>query len=95
MTSRRIQTRTFPDPPKEWDASSRAVWYRLIQILENSELFDKGRRNVPAFIVKGSISIGTTVEIASPSVTTLTHQLARLLVGLQGTPYVNVKTTLA
>ncbi len=89
--SRRIMTRTFPDPPEEWPPSSRDVWYRLVQILENSELFDKGRRTRPMFVVTGTVSAPTTIDVNNPEVTALTHLVAKLLVALQGSNFVDIR----
>jgi hypothetical protein len=46
MTRRRVITQTLPDPPRAWDDDSQNTWRRLVQILEGSDLFDKGRRTL-------------------------------------------------
>lgn len=89
--TRRLLTRTFPDPPKGWDASSQAVWYRLIQILENSDLFDKGRRSRSQILVKGTVSAPTTLDVNNPEVTALTHIFAKLLVALEGSNFIDIR----
>ena len=71
--TRRISSRVFPDAPAEWDASSRDVWNRLIKVLEQSDLFDQGRRTRPQFIVQGTVSAPLTVDMLNPSVTALTN----------------------
>jgi hypothetical protein len=93
--TRRIITQSFPDPPKEWDASTQDVWRRLIQVLEASNLFDKARRNRLQFVVKGTVSSAVTLDLANPSVTANTNILGHLLVALQGAPYLDVRTTVA
>lgn len=95
MTNRRIIAQSFPDPPKEWDSSSQDTWRRLIQVLETSNLFDKGRRTRTQFIVKGTVSSAVTLDMANPSVTANTNILGHLLTALQGSPYIDVRTTIA
>lgn len=89
--SRRVLTRTFPDPPNDWPASSREVWYRLVQILEASELFDKARRTRPQILVKGTVSAPTTLDVNNPEVTALTHVFAKLLVALEGSNFIDIR----
>ena len=88
---RRILSQTFPDAPQHWDPSSTEVWRRLTQILESSELFDKGRRTRPQFIVVGTVSAPLTLDVNNPSVTVVTHILGKLLVALEGNTYVDVR----
>lgn len=89
--TRRIQSQTFPDAPNTWDASSVAVWRRLTQMLESSELFDKARRTRPQFIVMGTVSTALTLDVNNPSVTVLTHAVAKLLNALEGSNFVDVR----
>lgn len=88
--SRRF-TRTLPAAPDSWDPSSREVWNRLVQILENSDLFDKGRRTRPTFIVKGTVSVSTTLDLTAPEVTALANLVGKLLIALQGSNFVDVR----
>lgn len=89
--TRRISSRTFPDPPSEWDASSRDAWNALIKVLEQSDLFDQGRRSRPQFIVQGTVSAPLTVDMANPSVTALTNVVGKLLLALQSSNFVDVR----
>ncbi len=89
--TRRISSRTFPDAPADWDASSRDVWNALIKVLEQSDLFDQGRRTRPLFVVQGTISAGTTLDAANPSVTVLTQVVGKLLQALQPSNFVDVR----
>ncbi len=89
--TRRISSRTFPDAPAEWDASSRDVWNRLIKVLEQSDLFDPGRRTRPQFIVQGTVSAPLTVDMLNPSVTALTNVVGKLLFALQSSNFVDVR----
>lgn len=90
MTQRRT-LRAFPDAPSEWDATSREVWHRLIQTLESSDLFDKGRRTRPQFIVKGTVSAPTTLDLSTPEVTVLANIIGKLLVAFADTNFVDVR----
>ena len=89
--TRRISSRTFPDAPADWDASSRDVWNRLIRVLEQSDLFDPGRRSRPQFIVQGTVSAPTTLDMNSPSVSVLTNVVGKLLLALQSSNFVDVR----
>jgi len=89
--TRRIQSQTFPDAPSHWDPSSMEVWRRLTQILESSDLFDKARRSRPQFIVMGTVSADLTLDVNNPSVTVLTHAVAKLLNALEGTNFVDIR----
>ena len=89
--TRRISSRAFPDPPFEWDASSRDAWNSLINVLEQSDLFDLGRRSRPQFIVQGTVSAPLTVDMANPSVTALTNVVGKLLLALQSSNFVDVR----
>jgi len=89
--TRRISSRVFPDAPAEWDASSRDVWNRLIKVLEQSDLFDQGRRTRPQFIVQGTVSAPLTVDMLNPSVTALTNVVGKLLLALQSSNFVDVR----
>ena len=89
--TRRIYSRVFPDAPAEWDASSRDVWNRLIKVLEQSDLFDQGRRTRPQFIVQGTVSAPLTVDMLNPSVTALTNVVGKLLFALQSSIFVDVR----
>lgn len=90
--TRRLTSRSFPGAPPTWDASSREVWNQLLRVLENSELFDVGRRNRPQFVVVGTVSAPTTLDLTAPSVTALTHVVGKLLVALQSSNFVDVRT---
>lgn len=92
--TRRLTSRTFPDAPAAWDASSREVWNRLIRTLESSDLFDRGRRTRPLFIVKGTVSAPTTLDLSTPSVTTLAHIVGKLLIALQPSNFTDVREDL-
>ena len=89
--SRRISSRELPSPPAEWDASSRDAWNRLIKVLEQSDLFDLGRRTRPQFIVQGTVSAPLTVDMLNPSVTVLTNVVGKLLLALQSSNFVDVR----
>lgn len=89
--TRRISSRSFPDAPAEWDASSREVWNRLIKVLEQSDLFDLGRRTRPQFIIQGTVSAPLTVDMTNPSVTALTNVVGKLLLALQASNFVDVR----
>lgn len=89
--TRRISSRTFPAAPAEWDASSRDVWSRLITVLEQSDLFDPGRRTRPQFIIQGTVSAPLTVDMTNPSVTALTNVVGKLLLALQASNFVDVR----
>ena len=89
--TRRISSRVFPDAPAEWDASSRDVWNRLIKVLEQSDLFDLGRRTRPQFIIQGTVSAPLTVDMLNPSVTVLTNVVGKLLLALQSSNFVDVR----
>jgi hypothetical protein len=89
--TRRISSRSFPSAPAEWDTSSRETWNRLIKVLEQSDLFDLGRRTRPQFIIQGTVSAPTTLDLTTPSVTALTHIVGKLLVALQSSNFVDVR----
>ena len=84
-------TRALPAAPASWDPSSRETWSRLIRILESSNMFDQARRTRPAFIVQGSVSAPVTLDVTNPSVTVLTHVVAKLLNALERSPFVDVR----
>ena len=89
--TRRISSRSFPDAPSDWDASSRDAWNSLIKVLEQSDLFDQGRRTRPEFIIQGTVSAPTTLDMNTPSVTVLTNVVGKLLQALQASNFVNVR----
>jgi len=89
--TRRISSRSLPSPPAEWDASSREVWNQLIKVLEQSDLFDLGRRSRPQFIIQGTVSAPLTVDMLNPSVTVLTNVVGKLLLALQASNFVDVR----
>jgi len=89
--TRRISSRTLPSPPSDWDASSREVWNQLIKVLEQSDLFDLGRRTRPQFIIQGTVSAPLTVDMLNPSVTALTNVVGKLLLALQASNFVDVR----
>lgn len=89
--TRRISSRTFPAPPAEWDASSKDAWNQLTKVLEQSDLFDPGRRTRPQFIIQGTVSAPLTVDMTNPSVTALTNVVGKLLLALQSSNFVDVR----
>lgn len=89
--SRRSVSFTLPDAPQNWEPSSREMWNRLIQVLENSELFDKARRNRVQFQVKGTVSAPLTLDVNNPEVTVVTHVLAKLLNALEDSKFVDIR----
>lgn len=93
MTQRR-NIRAFPDAPSEWDASSREVWHRLTRTLEDSDLFDKGRRTRPQFIVKGTVSAPTTLDLSAPDLAVLTNIVGKLLIALRNSNFTDVREDL-
>lgn len=90
--TRRISSRSFPAAPSEWDASSREVWNRLIKVLEQSDLFDLGRRTRPLFVVEGTVSAPTTIDMNTPpTLAELTNIVGKLLLALQSSNFVDVR----
>lgn len=90
--TRRISSRELPAPPVEWDASSRDAWNRLIKVLEQSDLFDLGRRTRPQFIVQGTVSAPTTIDMNTPpTLAELTNIVGKLLLALQSSNFVDVR----
>lgn len=89
--TRRISSRDLPAPPIEWDDSSKAVWNRLIKVLEQSDLFDLGRRTRPQFLIQGTVSAPTTLDMTNPSVTVLTNVVGKLLLALQSSNFADVR----
>ena len=90
--TRRISSRTFPAAPADWDPASREVWNQLIKVLEQSDLFDPGRRTRPQFIVQGTVSAPTTVDMNTPpTLAQLTNIVGKLLVALQSSNFVDVR----
>ena len=89
--TRRISSRTFPSAPADWDPASRETWNQLIKVLEQSDLFDPGRRSRPQFIVQGTVSAPTTLDMNSPSVSVLTNVVGKLLLALQSSNFVDVR----
>ena len=89
--TRRISSRSFPSPPAEWDASSKDAWNQLTKVLEQSDLFDLGRRTRPQFIIQGTVSAPLTVDMTNPSVTALTNVVGKLLLALQSSNFVDVR----
>jgi hypothetical protein len=89
--TRRISSRTLPSAPNEWDPSSRAVWNQLIKVLEQSDLFDLGRRTRPQFIIQGTVSAPLTLDVNNPSVTVLTHVVGKLLEALGSSNFVDTR----
>jgi hypothetical protein len=90
--TRRISSRTFPDAPADWDASSRDVWNRLVKVLEQSDLFDPGRRTRPQFIVQGTVSAPVTINMNTPpTLAELTNIVGKLLIALQASNFVDVR----
>ena len=93
MTQRR-NIRAFPDAPPDWDASSREVWHRLTRTLEDSDLFDKGRRTRPQFVVKGTVSAPTTLDLSTPDLAALTNIVGKLLIALRSSNFADVREDL-
>jgi hypothetical protein len=89
--TRRISSRTLPSPPPEWDASSKDAWNQLTKVLEQSDLFDLGRRSRPQFVIQGTVSAPVTLDVNAPSVTALTHAVGKLLLALQPSNFVDVR----
>ena len=89
--TRRISSRTFPSPPPSWDPSSQDAWNQLVKVLEQSDLFDLGRRSRPLFVVQGTVSAPVTLDVNSPSVTALTHIVGKLLLALQPSNFTDVR----
>jgi hypothetical protein len=90
--TRRISSRTFPAPPSDWDAASRETWNQLIKVLEQSDLFDPGRRSRPLFIVQGTVSAPTTINMNTPpTLAELTNIVGKLLIALQPSNFVTVR----
>ena len=89
--TRRISSRTFPAPPSSWDPSSQDAWNQLVKVLEQSDLFDLGRRSRPLFVVQGTVSAPVTLDVNSPSVTALTHIVGKLLLALQPSNFTDVR----
>ena len=89
--TRRISSRTLPAAPYEWDESSKAAWNALTTVLQQSDLFDQGRRTRPEFIIQGTVSAPTTLDMNSPSVTVLTNVVGKLLQALNASNFVDVK----
>ncbi len=93
--TRRISARTLPAAPPEWDSSSRETWNRLITVLEQSDLFDPGRRTRPQFIVKGTVSAPVTLDLQSGGEAELRQIVGKLVVALQASNFVDVRVTVA
>lgn len=90
--TRRISSRSFPDAPSAWDPSSRDAWNSLIKVLEQSDLFDLGRRTRPLFVVEGTVSAPTTIDMnAPPTLAELTNIVGKLLLALQSSNFVDVR----
>ena len=90
--TRRISSRSFPAAPEEWDAPSREVWNRLIKVLEQSDLFDLGRRTRPQFVIDGTVSAPVTISMnGGTSNRELANIVGKLLVALQSSNFVDVR----
>ena len=90
--TRRISSRTFPSPPADWDASSKDAWNQLTKVLEQSDLFDAGRRTRPQFIVQGTVSAPVTIDMnGGTSLSELTNIVGKLLLALQSSNFVDVR----
>lgn len=90
--TRRISSRTFPAAPAEWDATSRDTWNQLIKVLEQSDLFDPGRRTRPLFVVQGTVSAPTTIDMnGGTSLPDLVNIVGKLLIALQASNFVDVR----
>ena len=90
--TRRISSRTLPAAPAEWDAASRETWNQLIKVLEQSDLFDPGRRTRPLFVVQGTVSAPTTIDMNTPpTLAQLTNIVGKLLIALQSSNFVDIR----
>lgn len=89
--TRRISSRNLPGPPPHWDASTREVWNLLTKVLEQSDLFDQGRRTRPQFLIQGTVSAPVTLDMNNPEVTALTHVVGKLLQALGSSNFVDVR----
>lgn len=89
--TRRISSRSLPSAPLDWEPATRDVWNQLIKVLEQSDLFDLGRRNRHQFLVMGTVSAPTTLDMNNPSVTVLTQVVGKLLLALQPSNFVDVR----
>jgi hypothetical protein len=90
--TRRISSRTFPAPPSDWDPSSRDAWNQLIRVLEQSDLFDPGRRTRPQFIIQGTVSAPVTLDMnGGTSTQELANIVGKLLLALQASNFVDVR----
>lgn len=89
--TRRISSRTLPSAPLDWEPATRDIWNQLIKVIEQSDLFDLGRRTRPQFLVMGTVSAPTTLDMNNPSVTVLTQVVGKLLLALQPSNFVDVR----
>ena len=90
--TRRISSRELPAAPADWDPSSRDTWNRLIKVLEQSDLFDLGRRTRPQFVIQGTVSAPLTVDMNTPpTLAELTNIVGKLLLALQASNFVDVR----
>lgn len=90
--TRRISSRSFPSAPPDWDPASRETWNQLIRVLEQSDLFDPGRRTRPQFVVTGTVSAPTTIDMNTPpTLAQLTNIVGKLLIALQASNFVDVR----
>ena len=89
--TRRISSRSFPAAPSDWDPASREVWNQLIRVLEQSDLFDPGRRTRPQFIIQGTVSAPVTLDMSTATLSQLTNTVGKLLIALQSSNFVDVR----
>jgi hypothetical protein len=90
--TRRISSRSFPAAPPDWDPASREVWNQLIKVLEQSDLFDPGRRTRPQFIIQGTVSAPVTINMnGGTSNRELANIVGKLLIALQSSNFVDVR----
>lgn len=89
--TRRISSRSLPSAPIDWEPATRDIWNQLIKVIEQSDLFDLGRRTRPQFLVMGTVSAPTTLDMNNPSVTVLTQVVGKLLLALQPSNFVDVR----
>lgn len=87
--------RSLPGAPTHWDPSSKEAWHQLIRILEATPIINSSRRALPQFIVKGTVSAATTVDLLVPEVTALAHIVSKLIIALNLTNLLDVRTTVA
>jgi hypothetical protein len=89
--TRRLSSRSFPSAPSDWDPASREVWNHLLRVLEQSDLFDPGRRTRPQFVIQGTVSAPVTLNMSTATLSELTNTVGKLLIALQSSNFVDVR----